>query len=41
MTSAYINDGSVADLARVSERLLSVCERGLGIAKHPQGHRPK
>jgi hypothetical protein len=33
--------GGVADLARIIERVLRVCERGLGITKHPQGKRPK
>ena len=28
------------DLARDLERLLGVCERGLGMAKRPQGQRP-
>jgi len=28
------------DLARVPERLLGICERGLGMAKHPQRERP-
>ena len=32
--------GSLADLARILERVVSVCERGLGIAKQPQGQRP-
>ena len=32
--------GGMADLARILERVVCVCERGLGIAKHPQGHRP-
>ena len=30
----------VVDLARIPERVFDVCERGLGIAKHPQGQRP-
>ena len=28
--------GGLADLARVLERVVCVCERGLGIAKQPQ-----
>ena len=32
--------GGLTDLARILERVLGVCERGLGIAKHPQGQRP-
>ena len=35
--SAYIKCRSLADLARILERLVRVCERGLGIAKQPQG----
>jgi hypothetical protein len=27
--------GGLADLARILERVVSVCEAGLGIAKHP------
>ena len=33
--------GSLADVARLLERLLCVCERGVGIAKQPQSPRPK
>jgi len=33
--------GRVTDLARITERLVGVCERGIGIAKQPQGPRPK
>ena len=33
--------GGLTDLARILERVVSVCERGLGIAKQPQGQRPK
>ena len=32
--------GSVADLARILERVVGVRERGLGIAKQPQSQRP-
>ena len=31
--------GSLADLARITERAVRVCERSLGIAKKPQGPR--
>ena len=32
--------GGLADLARVLERVISVGERSVGVAKHPQGQRP-
>jgi hypothetical protein len=31
--------GGVADFAGILERVVSVCERGLGIAKRPQSYR--
>ena len=31
--------GGVADFAGILERVISVCERGLGIAKQPQSYR--
>ena len=33
--------GGVTDLARITERLVGVSERGIGIAKKPQHPRPK
>ena len=40
MVQRIHQSGGLANLARILECVLSVRERGIGIAKHPQSHRP-